>query len=233
MRFNPKYHLPGIPQHIVVRSSGCHRCFSCDADYQFYLDSLKKAATAFNCQLHAFVLMPDHVHMVVTPGVEFGVSNMMQSLQRRYKRYIKSSYRRIGSPWSSSYKSSLIDSRNYLFACMCYVEVNPVRAGIVSVPSEYRWSSYHANAYNKAPGGIVNPHAMYLELGQDDASRCEAYLRLFCSRVEVGSVHTIRNALHQELVLGSTEFKDRIGQMIKTRERMIRAEKLAEKKKAA
>ena len=100
------------------------------------------------------------------------------------------------------------------------------------MPSEYPWSSYHANAYNNEPR-IVNHHAMYSSLGSDDASRCEAYLRLFCSRVEVGSVHTIRHALHQELVLGTTEFKDRLDQMIKTKERMNRAEKLAEKKKAA
>lgn len=232
MTFNPKYNLPGIPQHVVIRGKGADPCFSCDSDYQFYLDCLKKAATAYNCQLHAYVLMPDHVHMVVTPGAEFGVSNMMQSLTRRYIRYVKATYQGNESPWRKSYKSSLIDSRNYLFACMCYVEVNPVRAKIVDVPSEYKWSSYHANAYNKDPG-TVNHHPMYSELGRDNESRCEAYFRLFCSRVEVGSVHTIRNALHQELVLGTTEFKDRLDQMIKTKERMSKAEKLAMKKRAA
>ncbi len=231
MKFNPKYNLPGIPQHIVVRGKGAKPCFSYDSDYQFYLESMKKAAATFNCQLHAYVLMPDHVHMVVTPEAEFGISNMMQSLRRRYARYIKTTYHGNEPLWGSSYKSSLIDSRNYLFACMCYVEVNPVRARIVDVPSEYKWSSYHANAYNKEPG-IVTHHAMYTELGRDDESRCEAYLRLFCSRIEVGSVHTIRNALHQELVLGTTEFKSRLDQMIKTKERMNKAENVVKKRAA-
>ncbi len=232
MKFNPKYNLPGIPQHIVVRGKGTRPCFIRDSDFQFYLQSLKKAAVAFNCQLHAYVLMPDHVHMVVTPETEFGISNMMQSLTRRYARYIKTTYHGTEPLWARSYKSSLIDSRSYLFACMCYVEVNPVRAKIVDVPSEYRWSSYHANAYNKEPG-IVDHHVMYTELGGDDASRCKAYLRLFCSRIEVGSVHTIRNALHQELVLGTAEFKSRLDQMIKTKERMNKAEKVVMKKRAA
>ena len=232
MKFNPKYNLPGIPQHIVIRGKGTDPCYSCDSDYQFYLDCLKKAAAAFNCQLHAYILMPDHVHMVVTPEVEFGISNMMQSLMRRYDRYVKTTYQRNESPWEKNYKSSLIDSRNYLFACMCYVELNPVRAKIVDVPSEYKWSSYHANAYNKEPG-MVKHHSMYSELGDDNESRSEAYLRLFCSRVEVGSVHAIRNALHQELVLGTTEFKDHLDQMIKTKERMNKAKKLVMKKRAA
>lgn len=232
MNFNPKYNLPGIPQHIVIRGKGTDPCFSSDSDYQFYLDCLKKAAVAFNCKLHAYVLMPDHVHLVVTPEVEFGISNMMQSLMRRYTRYLKTTYHGIESPWQKKYKSSLIDSRNYLFACMCYVEVNPVRAKIVNVPSEYKWSSYHDNAYNNG-SGMVDHHSMYSELEDDNESCCEAYLRIFCSRVEVGSVHTIRNALHQELVLGTSEFKDNIEQMIKTKERMNKAEKLVTKKRAA
>jgi len=231
MIFNPKYNLPGIPQHIVVRGKGARPCFNRDSDYQFYLESLKKSAAVFNCKLHAYVLMPDHVHMVVTPGAEFGISNMMQSLTRRYARYIKTTYHGTEPLWARSYKSSLIDSRNYLFACMCYVEVNPVRSRIVDVPSEYKWSSYQANAYNKEPG-IVDHHAMYTELGRDNESRCEAYLRLFCSRIEVGSVHTIRNALHQELVLGTTEFKSRLDQMIKTKERMNKAENVMKRRAA-
>jgi len=232
MKFNPKHNLPGIPQHVVIHGKGNGPCFSCDSDYQFYLDCLKKAAVVVNCRIHAYVLMPDHVHMVVTPGIEFGITNMMQSVMRCYTRYVKTTYQCVESPWEKNYKSSLIDSRNYLFACMCYVEVNPIRADIVDVPSQYKWSSYHANAYNKDPG-MVNHHPMYSELGRDNESRCEAYLRLFCSRVEVGSVHTIRNALHHELVLGMAEFKDCIDQLIKTKERMNKAKKLVMKRRAA
>ena len=229
----PNFNLPGIPQHVAIRGNGLDPCFSCDADYRYYLNCLKKSAVAFKCQLHAYVLMPDHVHLVVTPEVEFGISNMMQSVERRYARYIEKVYQRAESLWDKRYKSSLIESRNYLFACMCYVEVIPVRAKIVDVPSEYVWSSYRANAYNGEGVDILYRHPMYVALGDDNQSRCEAYLRLFCSRVEVGSVHTIRNALHQELILGTSGFKDDIEQIIKRNEQMSRAEKLIMKKQAA
>jgi putative transposase len=176
--------------------------------------------------------MPDHVHMIITPEVEFGVSNMMQSLVRRYARYIHKTYKRTKPLWERTYKSSLIDSRNYLFACMCYVEVNPVRSKIVEVPSEYKWSSYQANAYNKNVG-MLHHHPMYADLGDNNESRSEAYLRLFCSRAEVGSVHTIRNALHQEMLLGTGEFNDSIDRMVKMKDQAYRADKLIMKKRAA
>lgn len=226
------FNLPGLPQHVVIRGKGIDPSFACDDDYRFYLDCLKQSAATFKCQLHAYVLMPDHVHMVITPEAEFGVSNMMQSLTRRYARYINETYQHSRPLWQKCYKASLIESRNYLFACMCYVEVNPVRAQLVDVPSEYKWSSYHANAYNKGVG-MLHPHPMYIALGDDNESRSTAYLRLFCSRAEVGSVHTIRNALHQELILGSSAFKDSVEEMFKKQQQMSRAEKLITKKQAA
>lgn len=232
MKGNPKFDLPGIPQHVVIRGAGLDHCFTCSDDYEFFLHCLKQSSAAFKCQLHAYILMPDHVYMVVTPEVEFGISNMMQALMRRYARYTSKTYQYTEPLWEKRYKSSLIDSRNYLFACMCHVEASPVRAKIVDAPSEYRWSSYHANVYNEDVE-MIRHHKMYTELGDDNESRCQAYLGMFSSGAEAGSVHAIRNALYQELVLGSNEFKEHIDHMIKIRERMRRTEKFIMKKQAA
>ncbi|MCA1803868.1 MAG: hypothetical protein LC646_00530 [Xanthomonadaceae bacterium] len=127
-------------------------------------------------------------------------------------------YRRTGSLWEGRYKASLVDTEQYLLACYRYIELNPVRAGMTGAASEYRWSSYRATALGEEDPLLV-PHEEYLRLGRDEAARRYAYRELFRHHMEDAALHEIREALNQELVLGSERFKDRIEQMVVRRVR--------------
>jgi putative transposase len=143
---------------------------------------------------------------------------MMQDLGRKYVRYINHTYRRTGSLWEGRFKASLIDSEAYLLTCMRYIEMNPVRAGMVNHPSEYRWSSYAANAQGQADK-LITAHPLYLQLGQEVSERYFAYRELFTQCLDKSEVHAIREALNQELVLGREDFKDKIEVMLQRQTR--------------
>ena len=142
----PRFNIVGIPQHVIQRGNNREPCFYSEQDYQRYLKDLSDSAKKHDCRIHAYVLMTNHVHLLVTPMVEHGISNMMQALGRRYVYYINKNYQRSGTLWEGRYKASLIDSERYLLTCMRYIELNPVRAKMVEHPGEYPWSSYQANA---------------------------------------------------------------------------------------
>ena len=138
--------VPGQALHIVQRGNNRQAVFFAEEDYLFYLDSLGRAAENTGCQIHAYVLMSNHVHLLVTPQSEEGPSRLMQSVGRSYVRYVNAAYRRSGTLWEGRFKSALIDSERYLLVCSRYIELNPVRARMVERPDDYRWSSYRANA---------------------------------------------------------------------------------------
>ena len=134
----PRFVLPGHPQHVIQRGNNRQIIFCAESDYQFYLEKLLDAANEHACDIHAYVLMTNHVHLLVTPHEENSISKMMQSLGRYYVQYFNYMYKRTGTLWEGRYKASLIDSDRYLFSCMRYIELNPVRAkGMVEHPSEY------------------------------------------------------------------------------------------------
>jgi putative transposase len=162
--------------------------------------------------------MTNHVHLLVTPMSEHGVSHLMQDLGRKYVRYVNHTYRRSGTLWEGRYKSSLIDSEAYLLTCMRYIELNPLRANMVADPGEYRWSSYAANAQGQ-DNLLLTPHPVYKQLGVDPVSCQHAYHELFHNHMDHIAIHAIREALNQELVLGREDFKDRIEQMTKRQTR--------------
>ena len=122
----PRFNLPGVPQHIIQRGNNREPCFYSIQDYQQYLEDLKTSALKYDCRIHAYVLMTNHVHLLITPMIENGISQMMQALGRRYVKYINATYNRTGTLWEGRYKASLIDSDMYLLTCMCYIELNPV-----------------------------------------------------------------------------------------------------------
>ncbi len=215
----PRFHLPGIPQHVIQRGNNREPCFYEEGDYQQYLSFLHKSATKFNCRLHAYVLMTNHVHLLVTPMADYAVSHMMQALGRRYVRCFNDHYKRTGTLWEGRYKSSLVDSERYLFACMRYIELNPVRAGMVHHPGEYRWSSFRANAHG-AEDGLIEEHPLFLKLGSTREERQAAYRELFRHRADENTLHEIREALKHELVLGASHFKDWIEASTKRQTRL-------------
>jgi putative transposase len=208
----PRFHLPGVPQHVIQRGNNRNPCFYAEPDYLCYLDVLGEALQRHACRLHAYVLMTNHVHLLVTPMCEFGISRVIQDTGRKFVQYINRTYRRTGTLWEGRYKACVIDSDAWLLTCMCYIEMNPVRAGMVLNPGEYRWSSYGVNAYGRV-AAVLKPHELYLALGTTRDKRLFAYRELFHSCLDKSQVHAIREALNQELVLGREDFKDVIARM--------------------
>jgi len=208
----PRFNLVGIPQHVIQRGNNRDPCFYAEEDYRRYLDDLEAAAKKYHCCVHSYVLMTNHVHLLVTPMMDHGISQMMQALGRRYVYYINHTYHRTGTLWEGRYRSSLIDSDQYLLTCMRYIELNPVRATMVAHPGEYKWSSYKTNAQNVVDG-LIEYHPVYKGLGTSEHIRQAAYRELFQNHIDNDTLHEIRAALNHELVLGRSYFKDKIEEM--------------------
>jgi putative transposase len=215
----PRFNLPGLPQHIIQRGNNRQACFFSEPDYRQYLEDLATAADYYQCQVHAYVMMTNHVHLLVTPLIADGVSQMMQSLGRRYVYYVNHLYGRTGTLWEGRYKSCLIDSDRYLLACMRYIELNPVRADIVEHPGDYKWSSYHTNAF-KNVDELITCHPVYTALGSNSTKRELAYRDLFLQHIDRDTVRQIRESLNHELVFGRAYFKDKIEQMTRRQTRL-------------
>jgi putative transposase len=205
----PRYVLVGQPQHVIVRGNNREPIFYADEDYRFYLETLKKACAKHQCDVHAYVLMTNHVHLLITPNKSDGLSKVIQMLGRYYVQYFNYTYRRTGTLWEGRYKATLIDSEHYALGCYRYIELNPVRAGMVDHPSEYPWSSYASNALGKTNELVVG-HALYKRLGENIQRRLEAYRALFDVAVEQKTIEEIREATNKSWVLGSDFFKEMI-----------------------
>lgn len=199
----------GIAQHVIQRGNNRAACFFADADYRIYLDSLLEGATRYDCAVHAYVLMTNHVHLLVTPEGEESLSYMMRYLGSRYVQYVNHVYQRSGTLWEGRYKSSLIDSEGYLLTCMRYIELNPVRAAMVGNAGDYRWSSYKAHALGLVDE-LIRDHSCYLALGVTDEARRSAYQALFRHQMDETTLSAIRGAVNSGTALGSEHFKDEI-----------------------
>ncbi len=205
----PRIKLAGLPQHIVQRGINREPCFFAEEDYHFYLYWLEKSAADWHCHIHAYVLMTNHVHLLVTPEGEAGIAKLMQAIGRRYVQYVNRSYRRSGSLWEGRYKSSVIQAETYLLTCMRYIELNPVRAEMVKDPAHYRWSSYRHNGLGQSDSRII-PHPVFLALNWDATERQTAYRTLFRSELDEEALADIRLALSQSQPLGHGRFGDQI-----------------------
>lgn len=212
----PRFVIPDQPQHVIVRGNNRTEIFCADTDYQYYLEKLQLACEEHACQIHAYVLMTNHVHLLVTPQQEHSIGKAMQMLGRYYVQYYNYTYRRTGTLWEGRYKATLIDFETYLLTCMRYIELNPVRAGMVAHPSEYPWSSYRRNALGQ-PNEIMTPQLEYQRLGKTDEERQAAYRQLFKHHITEASMNEIRNATNKAWVLGNDRFKQRIQKQLERR----------------
>ena len=194
----PRFVIPDQPQHVIVRGNNRSEIFCADADYLFYLEKLQQACDKHDCIIHAYVLMTNHVHLLITPQTEEGLGKVMQMLGRYYVQYYNFTYQRTGTLWEGRYRATLIDSEAYLLTCMRYIELNPVRAGMVAHPSEYPWSSYRCNALGQA-NILVLPHVEYVRLGKADEDRLSAYRQLFKHRIAENSLDEIREATNNSI----------------------------------
>jgi putative transposase len=202
-------YLADVPCHIVSRGNNRDACFFTLQDYSFYLECLGDAARRYRVAIHAYVLMTNHVHLLMTPKSAEGISRLMQSLGRRYVQYVNHEYQRCGTLWESRHKASLIDAERYLLACYRYIELNPVRARMVRHPSEYRWSSFHANSLGE-PDTLVSPHSLYRALGTTEESRRFAYRDLCESQLDPGAIRDIRTATRFSMPVGDHRFKAQV-----------------------
>ena len=201
--------IPGIPWHIIQRGNNRSVCFHAEEDFQCYLHYLQEFAAKFDCAIHAYVLMTNHVHLLLTPQRPDSASLLMKHLGQRYVQYINRTYKRSGTLWEGRFRSCLTQTEDYLLACYRYIELNPVRAAMVNQPQDYRWSSYHANALGKASNLIV-PHEEYLRLGRGEDTRREAYRALFKAHLDEEIVGQIRNATNGNFALGGERFQKEI-----------------------
>ena len=195
--------------HLVQRGINREPCFFAEEDYHCYLHWLQKSAADWNCAVHAYVLMTNHVHLLITAERPDGPARLMQSLGRCYVQYVNRAYKRSGSLWEGRYKSSAVQAEAYLLTCMRYIELNPVRAGMVSDPAHYRWSSYRHNGLGQADERLT-AHALYRGLGTADDERLASYRALFRSELDADALGDIRLALTQSQPLGDDRFAERI-----------------------
>lgn len=205
----PRIHLDNVPLHIVQRGHNREPCFFAEEDYHAYLHWLGEALTKERCALHAYALMTNHVHLLLTPAKAEGIPKLIIALGRRYVQYINKTYKRTGTLWDSRYKSSLIQAETYLLSCQRYIELNPVRAAMVDDPAHYRWTSYRTNGLGQH-SAILTPHSLYMALGEDEEARKKAYRALFRAQLDKAAVDDIRLALNQSQPLGNERFYARI-----------------------
>lgn len=208
--------IPGIPWHIIQRGNNRSACFYADEDYRRYLDTLTELAGKFGCAVHAYVLMTNHVHLLITPERQDSAALLMKHLGQRYVQYVNRSYRRSGTLWEGRFRSCLAQDEQYVLACYRYIELNPVRADMVRHPGDYPWSSYRANG-NGRFDKLVTAHEQYRRLGHTDEARQAAYRALFRAHLDQDLVQDIRDATNGNYALGSARFKEEIARVLSRR----------------
>ena len=209
----PRYFIPQIPQHVIQRGVDRQAVFFKAQDYELYLDTLREAAHRTECSVHAYVLMTNHTHLLITPGSERSLPLLMQAMGRGYVQKLNRQYNRTGSLWQGRYKASLVQNDRYLLTCYRYIELNPVRAGMVRHPSDYPYSSYHHNATGQADP-LLKIHSTYRSLAATQEQRLSTYRALFADEISPELLALVRTTTNACRVLGDDRFKDQIEAMI-------------------
>ncbi len=201
----PRLTIPGYPHHVIQRGNNREPIFSSPADCEFMLALLAENARKFEVSIHAYVLMTNHFHLLVTPDTANGLARMMQAVGRRYVRYFNDGHGRSGTLWEGRYKSTLIQTDRYLLACMAYIDLNPVRAGMVAEARGYPWSS-HGHYVGLRRDKLITPHALYWELGNTPFAREAAYAELVHSGLTAQQLADLTQSALYGWALGEPEF---------------------------
>ena len=209
----PRVMLPNVPVHLIQRGNNRDACFFTDDDYRFYLDWLHEYAESEGCYIHAYVLMTNHVHLLLTGQDTNSVGQLMKRLGQRYVQYINRTYQRSGTLWEGRYRSCLAQEEHYVLGCYRYIELNPIRAGMVEHPADYRWSSYRINGQDES-SRLVTPHELYQQLGETVETRTAAYRELFRYQLDPGLIDEIRKATNGNYVLGTERFEAQVAEML-------------------
>lgn len=216
----PRYILPGQPQHVILRGNNRSPIFVADEDYACFKYHLKEACVLHDCRIHAYVLMTNHVHLLMTPEKDTSFAKVIQSVGRRYVQYFNTVYRRTGTLWEGRYKASPVSTDEYLLTCYRYIELNPVRANMVKHPRYYPWSSYGANALGKSDP-LITPHPLYLALDNQPHQRQAAYQALFQVHIDPETLEDIRQSTQKGWALGNDKFKVEIERLLDRRTRPL------------
>ena len=205
----PRFFAPGYPLHIIQRGNNRAPTFLSPEDCIHYLCLLGEAAAENGLEIHAHVLMSNHVHLLATPRDSESVPRTMQALGRSYVLRFNRKYGRTGTLWEGRYRATVVDTECYLLTCQKYIEENPPRAGMVDDPAAYRWSSYRANALGDTEP-LLTPHPVYIGLGQNRESRLAAYRQLFTRPLREADLTAIRHATNHAWALGNETFQQSI-----------------------
>lgn len=202
--------VPDYPHHVVQRGHNLNAVFVAPADYEYYLANLREWKLAYDVKVYAYCLMTNHVHLVLMPrGTGDTISALMKRLSARQTRHVNRLESRRGTLWCGRFASSIIDTDGYLLACLRYVELNPVRAGIVADPAEYRWSSFAERIGQSAPD-LLDADPVTTSLGATVSARREAYQRFAGLAPDVGELALIRNSVRRNQLTGEGRFIDEI-----------------------
>ena len=203
-----RMYIKGLPYHIVQRGNNREACFIEEENYQFYLELWEKLSQQKGVAVHAYCLMTNHIHFLVTPEEVTSISETMKSVGSRYAQYINKKYKRTGTLWEGRHRASLVQENRYLLSCYRYIELNPVRANMVARPEEYCWSSYGVNAWGDKHW--LTSHREYSQLGRTIEERCFAYRELLRYQLSEQDLHLIRKAAHYSQPVGDDRFRQMI-----------------------
>jgi putative transposase len=209
----PRYFVPDLPQHVITRGVDRQAVFFRPEDYALYKRALQETADASECQIHAYVLMTNHVHLLVTPLKERSLPLMMQAMGRNYVQRLNPRYNRSGTLWEGRYKASLVQDDRYFLACQRYIELNPVRAAMVDAPGQYLYSSFTFNAAGQHDP-LLTPHPVYLALHKNPQRRQQAYRSLCNDVLTDDELSQIRKCTNAGAVIGNERFRKQIELML-------------------
>ncbi len=201
----PRLTIPGYPHHVIQRGNNRQPIFANDADRRLLLALWAEYADKFQVAVHAYVLMSNHFHLLVTPTTETGLPQMMQAVGRRYVRLFNDTHGRSGTLWEGRYRSTLIETEPYLLTCMAYIDLNPVRAGLVAQARDYPWSS-HGHHIGRQQDKLITPHALFWSLGNTPFAREAAYAELVRGGLRIEDQERLTEATVKGWALGSADF---------------------------
>ena len=205
----PRFCPAGLTAHIIQRGNNRQAIFTCDDDLNAYAHWLAEGTERFGVSVHGWVFMTNHVHLLATPSRETSLSRLMQHLGRLYVRYFNYTYTRTGTLFEGRFKTSIVQADQYLLTCLRYIELNPVRAGMVTDPGGYRWSSYRAHAFG-VKAKLWSPHDLYLGLGSNGSQRQRVWRELINQAPDIEALAKIRHCTNTGLVLGSESFRGQV-----------------------
>jgi putative transposase len=201
----PRLTVTGYPQHVILRGNNRQDIFRNTADYQRMLDLMEQHSREQGVEIHAYVLMTNHLHLLLTPQKDQALPKMMQAVGRSYVQTFNKVHGRTGTLWEGRYRSTLIQTERYLLACMAYIDLNPVRAHLVAQPDDYGWSSYN-HYVGRRNDRLITPHALYWGLGNTPFAREAAYAEMVHAGIQADQQRALTDATLSGWALGDAQF---------------------------